>query len=88
MQLLDEDKKQIRGAVIEASNSLLRIDAEKDLIKNIIDGLYDTYKIPKKTLSKIVKVYHKQNFNEEVALNEEFEDLYQTVTTSESAKES
>jgi hypothetical protein len=88
MQLLDEDKKQIRGAVVEASNSLLRIDAEKDLIKNIIDGLYDTYKIPKKTLSKIIKVYHKQNFNEEVALNEEFEDLYQTVTTSEAAKES
>lgn len=88
MQLLDEDKKQIRGAVVEASNSLLRIDAEKDLIKNIIDGLYDTYKIPKKTLSKIIKVYHKQNFNEEVALNEEFEDLYQTVTTSETSKES
>jgi hypothetical protein len=84
MQLLDEDKKQIRGAVVEASNSLLRIDAEKDLIKNIIDGLYDTYKIPKKTLSKIVKVYHKQNFNEEVALNEEFEDLYQTVTKTTS----
>jgi hypothetical protein len=84
MQLLDEDKKQIRGAVVEASNSLLRIDAEKDLIKNIIDGLYDTYKIPKKTLSKIVKVYHKQNFNEEVALNEEFEDLYQTVTKTSS----
>ena len=80
MQLLDEDKKQIKNAIQEASNSLLRIDAEKDLIKDITDNLFDTYKIPKKTISKIIRVYHKQNFNEEVASNEEFEDLYQSVT--------
>jgi hypothetical protein len=83
MQLLDEDKKQIRGAVQEASDSMLRIDAEKDLIKEIIDNLHETYQIPKRTISKIIKVYHKQNFDQEVALNEEFEDLYQTVTTNE-----
>jgi phenylpyruvate tautomerase PptA (4-oxalocrotonate tautomerase family) len=80
MQLLDEDKKQIKSAIQEASNSLLRIDAEKDLIKEITENLFDTYKIPKKTISKIIRVYHKQNFNEEVASNEEFEDLYQSVT--------
>jgi hypothetical protein len=83
MQLLDEDKKQIRGAVQEASDSMLRIDAEKDLIKEIIDNLHETYQIPKRTISKIIKVYHKQNFDQEVALNDEFEDLYQTVTTNE-----
>jgi hypothetical protein len=88
MQLLEEDKKQIRGAVQEASDSMLRIDAEKDLIKEIVDNLYETYKIPKKTLSKIIKVYHKQNFDQEVALNEEFEDLYQTVTTNENPQTS
>jgi hypothetical protein len=85
MQLLDEDKKQIRGAVQEASDSMLRIDAEKDLIKEIIDNLHETYQIPKRTISKIIKVYHKQNFDQEVALNEEFEDLYQTVTTNENS---
>jgi hypothetical protein len=85
MQLLDEDKKQIRGAVQEASDSMLRIDAEKDLIKEIVDNLYETYQIPKRTISKIIKVYHKQNFDQEVALNEEFEDLYQTVTTNENS---
>jgi hypothetical protein len=85
MQLLDEDKKQIRGAVQEASDSMLRIDAEKDLIKEIIDNLHETYQIPKRTISKIIKVYHKQNFDQEVALNEEFEDLYQTVTTNDNS---
>jgi len=28
----------------------------------------------------MIKVYHKQNFNEEVAQQDEFEELYQTVT--------
>lgn len=80
MQLLDQDRKKIRDAMIEASNSFIRIDAEKDLIKNIINDLYDAYKIPKKQLSKMVKVYHKNNFQEEVASADEFEELYQNVT--------
>lgn len=82
MQLLDQDRKKIRDAMIEASNSYIRIDAERDLIKNIINDLHDVYKIPKKQLSKMVKVYHKNNFQEEVALADEFEELYQTVTNN------
>lgn len=81
MQLLEEDKKKIKNAVQEASNSLLRIDAERDLIKNIIVDLFDAYKVPKKTLKKMIKVYHKNNFHEEVAEADEFEDLYQKVTS-------
>ena len=40
MQLLDQDKKKIKGAMQEGSNSLVRIDAEKDLIKNIVEDLF------------------------------------------------
>lgn len=81
MQLLDQDRKKIRDALQEASNSLLRVDAERDLIKNIIADLNDAYKIPKKTISKMIKVHHKNNFQEEVAEADEFETLYQTVTS-------
>ena len=80
MQLLDQDRKKIRDAMIEASNSFIRIEAERDLIKNIIDDLNDAYKIPKKTIAKMIKVYHKNNFQEEVAEADEFETLYQIVT--------
>lgn len=82
MQLLDQDRKKIREAMQEASNSLLRVEAEKDLLKNIIVDLNDAYKIPKKTLSKMIKVYHKNNFQEEVAEADEFEVLYQNITNS------
>jgi hypothetical protein len=79
MQLLEEDKKKIKGALQEASNSLTRIDAERDLVKNIINDTSKNFQIPKKTVKKLINVYHKQNFSEEVATHEEFESLYETV---------
>ena len=80
MQLLEEDKKKIKGALQEASNSLTRIDAERDLVKNILNDTSKNFQIPKKTVKKLINVYHKQNFSEEVATHEEFESLYETVT--------
>jgi hypothetical protein len=80
MQLLEEDKKKIKGALQEASNSLTRIDAERDLVKNIINDTSKNFQIPKKTVKKLINVYHKQNFSEEVATHEEFESLYEIVT--------
>jgi len=82
MQLLDQDRKKIKDAMQEASNSFIRIDAERDLVKNIIADLNDAYKIPKKTINKMIKVYHKNSFQEEVAEADEFETLYETVTGS------
>ena len=82
MQLLEEDKKKIKGALQEASNSLTRIDAERDLVKNIMNDTSKNFQIPKKTVKKLIHVYHKQNFSEEVATHEEFESLYETVTKS------
>lgn len=80
MQLLEEDRKKLHNALVDASNSLTRIDAERDLIKNIINDTNKNFQIPKKTIKKLIRVYHKQNFSEEVATHEEFENLYETVT--------
>jgi len=80
MQLLEEDRKKLHNALVEASNSLTRIDAERDLIKNITNDTSKNFQIPKKTIKKLIRVYHKQNFSEEVATHEEFETLYETVT--------
>ena len=80
MQLLEEDRKKLHNALVEASNLLTRIDAERDLIKNITNDTSKNFQIPKKTIKKLIRVYHKQNFSEEVATHEEFETLYETVT--------
>ena len=85
MQLSDQDKVKIKKAVQESSDSMYRAEAEKSLQKEILEDLFDTFNIPKKTINKMIKVYHMQNFNEEVAAQDEFEELYTNVTGSVSA---
>ena len=48
-----EDRKKIKQALIEISDSMTRIDAEKDLIKDIIQDTSDNFKLPKKYLNKM-----------------------------------
>jgi hypothetical protein len=35
--------------------------------------------LPKQLVSRLIKVYHKQNYDEEIAVHEQFETLYETV---------
>ena len=76
-----EDRKKIKDALQEISNSMTRIEAERDFIKDVKNDLHDQFKeiLTKKQISKMARVYHRQNFTEEVAAAEEFESLYETV---------
>ena len=76
-----EQRKVILGAMKEWSNSATRIDAEKDLQKNIIDDLADNVDIEKKYLNKLATMYHKQNFAQFQQEKEEIEELYESVTS-------
>lgn len=75
-----EDRKKIFDAIKEISNSLLRMESERDLIKEIVKEISDEHQIPRKIVSKIAKTFHKQNLTQEVADHEDFVDLYETVT--------
>jgi hypothetical protein len=73
------DKAKVVGCLQEVSNSLTRIEAERDLIKEILQKMQDECEIPKKLSRKIAKVYHKRNYEEEVAQQNDFVDLYEIV---------
>lgn len=73
------DRKKIRDALEEISNSLTRCEAERDLIKQIKDDLAEEYELPKKTVAKLARVFHKRNFQEEQAAQDEFETLYEEI---------
>jgi len=73
------DRKKIRDALQEISSSMTRIDAEKDFIKDAIAGVADSFNLSKKTIAKLARVYHKQNFNEETEQFQEFENLYEEI---------
>ena len=75
-----EDKKKLKDAIQEISNSMTRMEAERDLIKEILKEQSDQFQIPKKILSKIAKTYHRQNLTQEVEDHEDFVELYEEVT--------
>lgn len=81
------DRKKIRDALHEISNSMTRIDAEKDFIKDAVADISDNFKLSKKTVSKLARVYHKQSFNTEVEQYQEFENLYEEVVELRSGPE-
>lgn len=80
MNLTPEQKKALQGAVQEISNSMVRTEAERDLIREIVKDQSQNLQIPKKIISKIAKTYHKQNLTQEIADHEEFVELYEKVT--------
>ena len=74
-----EDRKKIKNALQEISDSMTRMEAERDLIKDIIQDVSDNHKLPKKYISKMARIYHKQNFQITQQETEELESLYITV---------
>jgi fatty acid-binding protein DegV len=75
------DREVILSALKEWSNSAGRVEAEKDLQKNIIDDLSDKVDIEKKYLNKLATMFHKQNFAQFQQEREEIEELYESITT-------
>jgi hypothetical protein len=81
----EEDRKKFMGAIQEMSNSLLRIEAERDLIREIVKEKSDEFKISKKVINKIAKTYHKQNRTQVEAEHEEFLEIYDEATSKKGA---
>lgn len=69
----------IRKAVIEAVDCHVRINAEKDLLKDIRNNVKDKYKVSPKDFNKMVRTEIKQNFSEVEEENDTFEELYTKV---------
>lgn len=73
------DRKEFNNALKELSDSMTRISAEKDLMKDIVVKLVDKFQFSKKMVNKLAKIYHKQNFTEEAAEFADLEALYEEV---------
>jgi hypothetical protein len=78
-QLSQPDREKLFKIVKDCSDSMTRIEGENDFIRESIAETAKQMQLPKKLVAKLVRVYHKQNFDEEVAVHEQFENLYETV---------
>lgn len=77
-------RKTIKDCMEEISNSMTRIEGERDFIKEAVNNTCEEFQLNKKTFRRLVKTYHKQNFSNEVADHEEFELMYQQLTNETS----
>jgi hypothetical protein len=55
------------------------MSGEKDYIKEAVTDISEELDIPKRLVNRMVKVYHKKNYDEEVAIQDQFQTLYETV---------
>jgi len=78
------DRDKIKKMLAEISGSMTRMEAERDLVRETIKDMSKQFNLPVKTLNRMAKVYHKQNYNQEVAEHEEFEELYETIVQEKS----
>lgn len=56
--------KAVRDMCQECSNSMTRIEGERDYIKEAIDSVAEEHEFDKTLLRKLVSAYHKQNIKE------------------------
>ena len=73
------DREKLLKVIRDCSDSLTRAAAEKDYIKEAIADISKNLQLPKKLVKKMVMTYYKQNYDEEVAVHDQFETLYETV---------
>jgi hypothetical protein len=76
----EDDLKIIRDGIEEIALHFQKIETENLAIKDIIDSVYDQYKLPKKIVKRLAKVHYKNTFSQQVVEDKEFEALYIGVT--------
>ena len=77
--ITEQHRKQIQTALSEMSNSMTRIEAEKELMKGIADKILEDCMVPKKDFNKLARIYHASNFAQEAARSEEFMQFAEAV---------
>lgn len=77
--LTPDDKKRIGNAIKEMSDSMTRMDAEKDLIKDIVQVTFENHGVDKKHLRKLAGIYHKSNMAEIRTENDDIDTLYEEL---------
>jgi hypothetical protein len=76
------DRKVLLDAVQELSNSMTRVDGERDFQKEAIGDVAKKLNLEKKYVRKLARIYHKNNLNEVKQENEDVETLYFEMTAT------
>jgi len=71
--------KKIKDAIQEGSAVLQMVDDRKAQLKDISDAMHEEFQIPKKLFNKMVKTFHKNDYNNIVQEDTTFQYLYENI---------
>ncbi len=74
-----DDRKALKAVIVEMTNSLERIDQEKEQMKDIADAAEEKFEIKKKYINKMARTMFKSNYADLQSETEHFEYLYEAV---------
>lgn len=77
--LTTEQRKRLKGAIQELNDSLTRIAAERDFMKEAINDVSTELGIDKKVVRRMARTYFNASFNFEKEEQETFEQFYELV---------
>ena len=77
--ITEKHRQQIQSALSEMSNSMVRVEAEKDHMKSIAEKILEDCMVPKKDFNKLARIYHASNLAQEAAKSEEFMQFAEAV---------
>lgn len=78
--MIEADRVKLKKVLDDVSNMMTMMESERSAITEAINEASKLFNIDKKVLRKIARTYHKQNFNDEVATNETFVEVYEQLT--------
>ena len=74
-----KDKQKLQNTITEISNSMTRIDAERDFQKDALAKASDETGVDKKYIKQLATMYHRQTFVQVQTEREEVENLYEDL---------
>jgi hypothetical protein len=78
--LSSDDVKKVAQAIQTINDSMTRVAAERDLVKETINSVCEELSFPKKLLRRMAKTYYKQSFESDVQEDQDFQNTYEAVT--------
>jgi hypothetical protein len=78
--MLESDKQDVKKVMGDVIDSMIRIDSEREFIKETVNVLSEKYSINKAVLKKVANIMHKANMAEVQATNNDIEDLFEDLS--------
>jgi uncharacterized protein (UPF0335 family) len=79
VQLTQPQRTAIKACLQEISNSLTRMEAERENIREVVNRCATEFEMNKRITRKLARIFHKRNIEEERAEQEEINNTYDAV---------